>query len=283
MLATCLPGLLPGLDRATALEVTRVHSVAGLSLPPGGLVVEPPFRAPHHGATTAAMIGGGAAGTRPGEIGLAHGGVLFLDEMGEFPTAVLDSLRQPLEEGLVRVSRARGSTTFPARFILVGAMNPCPCGRGGPPGACRCSTPARERYTRRLSGPLFDRFDIAVAVAPPDPDELLGPPPPVTSADVAVRVEAARRRAAARGVRVNAELSPAALDEVAPLEVGARTLLERHLRSGTLTARGLHRVHRLARTVADLSGAGEAIGEHHVHEALVLRSRRDLVLGGEGS
>jgi magnesium chelatase family protein len=120
-----------------ALEVTRVHSVAGLPLPPAGLIERPPFRAPHHGASTVAMIGGGTNSMRPGEISLAHGGVLFLDEMGEFPAAVLDALRQPLEEGQVRVSRARGSTTFPAQFILVGAMNPCPCGDGGTLGGCR--------------------------------------------------------------------------------------------------------------------------------------------------
>ena len=139
MLAARLPGLLPDLDRSTALEVTRIHSVAGQLLPPSGLVVRPPFRAPHHGVSPVAMIGGGTSWMRPGEISLAHGGVLFLDEMGEFSAVVLDALRQPLEEGHVRVSRARGSTTFPAQFVLVGAMNPCPCGEGGAPGTCRCS------------------------------------------------------------------------------------------------------------------------------------------------
>ncbi len=282
MLANCLGDLLPDLDRSTALEVTRVHSVAGIPLPPDGLVQRPPFRSPHHGASPVAMIGGGSTGMRPGEISLAHGGVLFLDEMGEFATPVLDALRQPLEDGEVRVSRARGATTFPARFILVGAMNPCPCGAGGPPGSCRCSPTARERYGRRLSGPLLDRFDIAVPMTSPDVAELLGPPPTETSRDVAARVEAARRRAADRGVATNAELPAARLADLAPLSREAHAVLERELRSGALSARGLHRVHRLARTLADLDGKGEVVGADMVHEALVLRCRRDMLLGMAG-
>jgi magnesium chelatase family protein len=279
MLAKCLPGLLPDLDRATAHEVTRVYSVAGLSLPPGGLIDRPPFRSPHHGASPVAMIGGGTASMRPGEISLSHGGVLFLDEMGEFPAVVLDALRQPLEDGQVRVSRSRGSSTFPARFILVGAMNPCPCGEGGRPGACRCTVSARERYGRRLSAPLLDRFDIAVPVDRPAYGDLTGPCSAEDSALVATRVAAGRQRARARGVAVNADLPGSLLDELAPLTAQASKAIERQVRSGALSARGLHRVRRLARTVADLESAGDAIEESHLHEALLLRCRRDLLLG----
>lgn len=280
MLANRLPGLLPPLDKSTALEVSRVHSVAGLPLPPGGLMVRPPFRAPHHGASPVSMIGGGSNWMRPGEITLAHGGVLFLDEMGEFPAVVLDALRQPLEEGLVRVSRARASTAFPARFILMGAMNPCPCGQGGAPGSCECSEAARERYARRLSAPLLDRFDIAIRIDRPDVDDLLGCIPGETTEAVAARVVAARRRTAGRHVRVNAELPGATLQRDAPMTDEASKMLESRMRSGSLSARGLHRVHRIARTIADLDGADD-IADLHVHEALLLRCRRDLLLGKE--
>ncbi len=280
MLANRLAGLLPDLDQSTALAASRIHSVAGRPLPPGGLLVRPPFRSPHHGVSPVAMIGGGATGMRPGEISLAHGGALFLDELGEFPSAVLDALRQPLEDGQVQVSRARGTTVFPARFQLVAAMNPCPCGEGGTPGSCRCSPTARARYARRLSGPLLDRFDVSLRVDPPQADELVGASSGEGSAVVAVRVAAARALAAARGVRVNADLRASALDELAPLSVGAARLLERHLRSGRLSARGLHRVRRLARTVADLDGGAETVDEHHLHEALVLRSGRELLGAG---
>jgi magnesium chelatase family protein len=281
MLANCLPGLLPRLGRSTALEVTRIHSVAGFPLPSTGLIEHPPFRAPHHGTSPVAMIGGGTTWMRPGEISLAHGGVLFLDEMGEFPAVVLDALRQPLEDGEVRVSRARGCTTFPARFVLVAAMNPCPCGEGGAPGACRCTEAARERYVRRLSAPLLDRFDIAITVARPQVDELMAPDPSEGSDAVAARVLDARRLAVGRGVSFNAALAGSALDELAPMSAAATALVEKHLWSGSLSARGLHRVHRLARTVADLDGCGELVEVDHVREALLLRCTRDLLLGVE--
>ncbi|HUY65867.1 MAG TPA: YifB family Mg chelatase-like AAA ATPase [Acidimicrobiales bacterium] len=281
MLANRFPDLLPDLPRSTALEVTRVHSVAGLPPAPSGLIERPPFRAPHHGTSPVAMIGGGSSWMRPGEISLAHGGILFLDEMGEFSATVLDALRQPLEAGQVHVSRARGSTTYPARFILVGAMNPCPCGEGGAPGACRCGSSARERYARRLSGPLLDRFDIAIRVDRPQVDELMGRGHAETTSAVAERVARARLRAVGRGVTVNAELEGSMLDERAPLCRDAARLVEHEVRSGALSARGLHRVHRLARTVADLEGVNGAVGESHVREALLLRCRRELLLGSE--
>jgi magnesium chelatase family protein len=272
MLAARLPGLLPPLEREDALIATRIHSAAGLTLPPGGLVREPPFRAPHHGASAVSLIGGGSSWMRPGEVSMAHSGVLFLDEMGEFPTSILDALRQPLEEAVVRVARAKASVTFPARFLLVGATNPCPCGEGGPAGSCRCSEVARLRYHRRLSGPLLDRFDLRVMVSRPDVRALLGGPPGESTAEVAARVAAAREIARARGVRANAELPPERLDEVAPLTAVAAGLLEEKLRSGRLSARGLHRVRRVARTVADLAGGSDVIGEEHVCLALGLRA-----------
>jgi magnesium chelatase family protein len=271
LLARRLPGLLPPLARAEALETTRVHSAAGLALPPHGLVERPPLRAPHHGASAVSLLGGGSWWLRPGEISLAHNGVLFLDEMGEFPTAVLDSLRQPLEEGVIRVCRARASVTLPARFLLVAAMNPCPCGESGPPGGCRCSEAARARYARRLSGPLLDRLDLRVPMSRPDVDQLLGGPAGEPTAVVAARVAAARAVAAERGVRANAELPTHRLDEVAPISPAGWRALEWRLRTGDLSARGLHRVRRVARTVADLGGCGR-VEEEHVCAALELRA-----------
>ena len=276
MLARRLPGLLPSLDAEEALRATRIHSAAALRLPPGGLVTRPPFRAPHHSASAVALVGGGTALMRPGEISCAHGGVLFLDELGEFPATVLEALRQPLEEGVVRVSRARASVSYPARFLLVAAMNPCPCGQGGPPGSCRCSDAGRARYARRLSGPLLDRFDLRVEVARPDPMQLLGGPPGESTVDVAARVARARRWAAERGVRCNAELPAARLDEVTPLVPAARGVLESHLVRGALSARGLQRVRRVARTLADLAGRDE-VEEQDVCLALDLRCQPSLV------
>jgi magnesium chelatase family protein len=197
--------------------------------------------------------------------------VLFLDEMGEFAPTTLEALRQPLEEGVVRVCRARASVAFPARFLLMGAMNPCPCGEGSMPGACRCSEAARARYARRLSGPVLDRFDLRVSLGRPDVGELLGGSPGEPSAAVAERVARARQLAGARGVCTNAELPTNRLDEMAPLHRDARALLERRLRSGTLSARGLHRVRRVARTLADLDGAPPVLGAEHIAAALELR------------
>ncbi|HVL92977.1 MAG TPA: YifB family Mg chelatase-like AAA ATPase [Acidimicrobiales bacterium] len=272
LLARRLAGLLPALDRAEALETTKVHSAAGIALPPGGLVTRPPLRAPHHGASSVSLIGGGTALLRPGEISAAHHGVLFLDEMGEFPAPVLDALRQPLEDGVVRVCRARASVTYPARFLLVAAMNPCPCGLGGPPGSCRCSDAARARYARRLSGPLLDRFDLRLPVSRPEVGELLGGPPGEPTVAVAARVAEARALAVDRGLRCNAELPPARLDQLAPLSPTAWRLLEWRLRAGALSGRGLHRVRRVARTLADLDGGPAVVGEEHVGMALELRA-----------
>lgn len=278
LLARRLPGLLPPLTRSESLVVTKVHSAAGLALPPGGLVILPPFRSPHHGASAVSLVGGGTAFMRPGEISQATCGVLFLDELGEFPAMVLDCLRQPLEEGVVRISRAKASVEFPARFLLVAAMNPCPCGAPGGPGSCRCSDAARFRYSRRVSGPLLDRFDLRVAVHRAEPSELLGGAQGESSVVVAARVRRARERAVARGVPNNAALPGHLLDEVAPLTQGARRLLEQRLTRGSLSARGLHRVRRVARTIADLDEASpEVLDVEQVAEALGLRAMPDAM------
>ncbi len=280
MLAARIRGLLPAMATEDALLATRVHSVAGLSIPPSGLVRMPPFRAPHHGASGVAMIGGGGAAIRPGEISCAHGGVLFLDELGEFPVAVLEALRQPLEEGVIRVSRASGSVVLPAQFQLVGAMNPCPCGQGGGDGLCRCSDAARARYARRLSAPLLDRFDLRIDVQTPDPLMLLDGPPEESTADVAARVQAARDLAAERGVRCNAMLPASRLDEVAPLAPSGKEVLETALRTGRLTGRGLRRVRTVARTVADLEDGRLHMDAAAINQALALRANPVSVLGG---
>jgi magnesium chelatase family protein len=276
MLARRLPALLPPLSVSEALATTRIHSAAGLVLPPAGVLQRPPFRAPHHGASAVSLVGGGTASMRPGEISCANFGVLFLDELAEFPSAVLDTLRQPLEEGAIRVCRARASVTFPARFLLVAAMNPCPCGEGLTPGACRCREAARLRYANRISGPLLDRFDLRVLVQRPEISELLPnqSAPAVgfeSSQTVAARVAAARQMAAERGLRCNADLPASLFDELAPLAPAARAVLEARLRQGRLSARGLHRIRRVARTLADLAGRTDLVEEEDVCAALLLR------------
>jgi magnesium chelatase family protein len=273
MLARRLPGLLPDLDVADALDTTRVHSAVGVALPPGGLVRRPPFRAPHHGASAVAMVGGGGARMQPGEISIATNGVLFLDEMAEFHVDALDALRQPLEEGVVRVARANNRVTLPARFLLVGAMNPCPCGEGGMPAGCRCSDASMARYSRRLSGPLVDRFDLRIPVERPEPHDVVSGPPGESSAVVADRVATARARARQRGVRCNAELSAADLDAQVPLHPDARDLFERLLRDRRLSARGMHRVRRVAVTIADLAGESGLLTYDQVSMAMALRTQ----------
>jgi magnesium chelatase family protein len=268
MLAERLPGLLPPLGPDDALTVSRIHSAAGCALPAGTLVGRAPFRAPHHHASIVSLIGGGSWSLRPGEASLATHGVLFLDELGEFPVPALEALRQPLEEGVIRVSRAGGTVTFPAAFLLVAAMNPCPCGEGVYLGACACTAAARARYRRRLSAPLLDRFDLVVPLARPDPVQLLSEQAEESTAEVAGRVAAARTRADDR----ERAASPAA-----PLRDEAAALLASKLHAGELSARGLAKVTNVARTVADLSGDDDVSFEH-VSEALSLRSARAAVL-----
>ena len=272
MLARRLPGILPPLSFDEAIEATTIHSVAGQLRPGVGLLSERPFRAPHHTISDVALVGGGAT-PRPGEVSLAHHGVLFLDEMPEFDRRVLEALRQPIEEGRITVSRALRSVMFPARFVLVAAMNPCPCGYlGDPKRACRCSPQQTARYRGRLSGPLRDRLDLIVEVEAVPITAMTEGPAGESSADVRTRVLAARERQVARGARarVNAQLSGPELKKHAPLNMAGRRLLERAADRLHLSARGFHRIVRVARTIADLNSA-DAITNEHLMEALQYR------------
>lgn len=264
MLAERLPSLIPPLTLEEALTVSRLHSAAGSALPEGSLLGRAPFRAPHHQATIISLVGGGNLSLRPGEASLATHGVLFLDELGEFPVAAIEGLRQPLEEGVIRVNRLGGAVTFPAEFLLVAAMNPCPCGEGSYEGKCTCSAATRARYRRRISAPFLDRFDLIVPVTRPDPDELLSGIPGESSETVAVRVAEARARVARRNGR----------DPV--LARGASDLVASRLREGALSARGMTKVTRVAQTLADLAGE-EIVSFEHVSEALALRAARSVV------
>lgn len=274
MLARRLPGILPPIELDEALEVTRIHSVAGL-LPSGSaLVARRPFRAPHHTLSDAGLAGGGNP-PRPGEASLAHRGVLFLDELPEFRRHVLEVLRQPLEEGSLCISRSRHAFRFPARFMLVAAMNPCPCGYlGHPSDRCRCEPGQVERYRSRVSGPLLDRIDLRVEVPPLPVDALSARGKSEATADVRARVAAARLRQRTRGI-VNGEMGAAGIRRWAePDSQGLRLLNDAVDRLG-LSPRGYHRILRMARTIADLEGERGVRGAH-VAEAICYR-------GGAGS
>lgn len=265
MLARRLPGIIPPLSDEEALEAACVWAAAGRTR---GVDHTPPFRAPHHTASLAALVGGGTGFIVPGELSLASFGVLFLDELGEFPARTLDALRQPLEEGSVALARRGMSVTFPARVQLIAASNPCPCGYAGDRvQSCQCQPSAVERYRRRISGPLLDRFDLRVAVRRLHADELQGPVGE-GSATVAARVAEARTLQADRKA-LNRDLSRAALD-TEPIAAGASALLGSAVDTAGLTARGFDRIRRVARTLADLAGV-EEISEDHVAEALALR------------
>lgn len=269
MLAARLPGILPPLGEAHALECAMVRSAAGEQL--RGLPSAPPFRAPHHGISMAAMVGGGTGRVHPGEVSLAAHGILFLDEMGEFAPSVLDALRQPLEDGTVRVSRSGSAVEMPARVLLVGATNPCPCGGGGP-GTCRCTPSARERYLRRFSGPLLDRFDIRVPLARVAADQMTSSTPGEASAVVAKRVAAARHLAMERQGVPNGLLAASVVDVHAPLLADAVEWLRRRLDAGLLSGRGYHRVRRVARTIADLEQYEGHLESRHIEAAAALRT-----------
>lgn len=272
MLASRLPGLLPSLERDKALEVTMVHSASGLALPPGGLVRDPPFRTPHHTSSRVSLVGGGSQVIRPGEVSIAHGGVLFMDELAEFAPSVLDGLRQPLESHVVQVSRSDIRAILPADFLLVAAMNPCPCG-GGAPGACMCGDAVLHRYARRVSGPLLDRFDLRVPVHRPAVDDLLVNEPGECSAVVAARVRTAREFAVERQGCLNSALASDRLDDVAALDPGSMALLRHELEHDRLSGRGYHRIRRVARTIADLRGRLEpGVDEQDVAMALRFRA-----------
>jgi magnesium chelatase family protein len=270
MMARRVGGILPALSFDEALEVTSIHSVAGLVLPGAGLVTDRPFRAPHHTISDVALVGGGQV-PRPGEISLAHRGVLFLDEMPEFSRHVLEVLRQPLEEGTVRIARAARTAVFPAGFMLIAAMNPCPCGYAGDSSKpCRCTPLQVAKYASRLSGPLRDRLDLCVTVGALPARELECSCGGEASAAIRARVVAARERQLARDGRLNARLQGRALRERTRLEAAGRRLLQQALHKLALTARGFDRVLRVARTIADLEGA-EAVGAGHLAEALQFR------------
>ena len=273
LLAACLPGILPPLTPSEALEVSMVASVAG-ELDGGKMTRTRPFRSPHHSASMPALVGGGLK-VRPGEISMAHLGVLFLDELPEFQRAVLESLRQPLETGTVSVARANSHVTFPARVQLIAAMNPCRCGHLGDPAlACSRAPRCAADYQARVSEPLLDRIDLHVEVQGVSAADLTLPPPAEGSTDVAQRVAAARRVQSERynghGPRTNAEADGELLDEVATPDEPGRKLLADAAAAMRLSARGVHRVLRVSRTIADLAGAHQ-VGRIHVAEALSYR------------
>ncbi|HEY8839661.1 MAG TPA: YifB family Mg chelatase-like AAA ATPase [Candidatus Dormibacteraeota bacterium] len=271
MLARCLPGILPSLELAEALEVAQVRSLLGDLSATKPLDWSRPFRAPHHGVSMAGLIGGGAGLAQPGEISRAHQGVLFLDELAEFQANVLQALRQPLEIGRVAITRSGGSVTYPARFTLVAATNPCPCGWAGDGRrACRCTPAMVDAYQRRLSGPLLDRIDLKVGVRRVPLEALASEPKGEPSATVRERVVAARRHQLDRQGCLNAQLKPARLRQMAALDAASRQTLERWAEQRGLTARGFHRAWRVARTSADLDGSDQ-IAERHILEALGYR------------
>ena len=258
MLASRLPTILPQLSQEEALETSKIHSICGQLPRNGGLLRMRPYRAPHHTISDVGLMGGGSNIT-PGEISLAHNGVLFLDELPEFSRRTLETLRQPLESGVVTISRASGSMDFPCAFMLVAAMNPCPCGYlGDPRHTCRCNHAAIERYRRKISGPLLDRFDMIIEVPPVEPADLLSKPDGESSATIRVRVEAARRRQQQRfaetGVSSNARLSGKQLRRLCPLSPSQQNILLGAVEQFSLSARAFDRILRVARTIADLSG-----------------------------
>ena len=276
LLARSLPSVLPRMTSQEALEVTKIYSVSGLLPSEHPLMTQRPYRAPHYTISNAGLVGGGRQ-PRPGEITLAHRGVLFLDELPEFSHTALESLRQPLEDRKVTISRAQGSATFPANFMLVAAMNPCPCGYyGDPKKECSCSPASVVKYQKRISGPLLDRMDMFTEVPPVEYEKLVESEPWETSAQVRARVEKARdvqqNRFRNTSFICNAEMGPAEVWQYCQVDDGARGLLQTAMKQLNLSARAFHRILKLSRTIADLSGA-DIIGIAHLAEALQYRAR----------
>mgnify|MGYP006289433597 CR=1 FL=1 len=276
MLASCLPSILPSLSPREALDVSMIHSLAG-TLPEGGLVRQRPFRDPHHSASLPALVGGGAK-PKPGEISLAHKGVLFLDELPEFDRRTLESMRQPLETGEALIARANQHVTYPADFQLISAMNPCRCGHLGDPSLeCTRAPKCASEYQNKLSGPLLDRIDLYVDVPPVPVTALADLPSGETSDTVKSRVERARVIQKQRleknssEIDVNAQASGKILEEIAPLDPAAKEMLNTATETLKLSARAYHRVIRVARTIADLADGPEIIGKDYIAEALSYR------------
>lgn len=271
MLARAMPTILPAMSFRESVEVTAVHSAGAMLRPGASLITERPFRAPHHTASAVGLVGGGDP-PRPGEIALAHHGVLFLDELPEFPRESLEGLREPLEEGAVTIVRARTRARYPARFTLIAAMNPCPCGyHGDPSDRCACPEERVRRYRARVSGPLLDRIDLVVHLPPMRMQTLQQAASGPSSAEVRARVEAARERQRARGDDCNARLGVRALREVCALDAQGSRILEAASERLGLSARAIHRVMKVSRTIADLEGS-ERVGVAHVAEAIGYRA-----------
>jgi magnesium chelatase family protein len=280
LMARALPSILPAMTIDEALDVTRIYSVADLLPSDVPLLRSRPFRAPHHTISHAGLVGGGNW-PHPGEISLAHRGVLFLDELPEFNSRVLEVLRQPLEDKVVTISRAQGSLTFPANFQLAAAMNPCPCGYyGDPVRPCTCSSTMITRYQKRISGPLMDRIDIHMQVPRVEYQKLRDLKPGESSAEVRARVEAARERQRERfagtSIASNADMRPAEIRKYCALDENCQALMKAAMRQLQLTARAYHRVLKLSRTIADLAGS-EAITQVHLAEALQYRPKLELI------
>ncbi len=279
LLARSMPSILPRMTTEECLEVTKIYSVAGSLPPETPLIQHRPFRAPHHTISHAGLVGGGRW-PRPGEISLAHRGVLFLDELPEFGMRTLEVLRQPLEDHIVTISRAAGTLTFPANFMLIAAMNPCPCGYfGDPVKECTCSLSMVSRYQKRISGPLLDRVDIHIEVPRVEYDKLTDARLGEKSEDIRARVEKARevqrQRFEGTTLRCNADMGPAEVREYCQIDEAGRSLLKAAMQQLAMSARAFHRVLKLARTIADLAGS-ERIETAHLAEAIQYRPRRQM-------
>ena len=275
MLAKRLPSILPKMTFEEALETTKIYSVAGLLDTQSGLIRTRPFRSPHHTTSSAGLSGGGAV-PKPGEISLSHNGVLFLDELPEFARSSLEILRQPMEDGKVTISRVSGTLTYPCSMIVLAAMNPCPCGYyGHPTKSCTCSASAVSRYLSRVSGPLLDRLDLHIDVAPVEYEALTSRQKSESSAEIAERVQKARdiqqKRFSSTRIHANAQMGPAELREYCPLTGAANALLKNAFERLSLSARAYDRIVKVARTIADLEDS-ETIDSTHIAEAIQYRS-----------